>query len=455
MRKYLFVALLALTTVIVSLLPHAAVESELQSLRYSPEICPASKNSTQIVVAGASSKVQLFRGKNSKMVGVKKDFTILTPLPKEWLEISESSGAPILVDRSEGLSLLACPGIAEPAWFVGGSSDIASQDQLVLANDGASAATLLVKMWSNQDRPLETAITVGARTSRSVRLDTLAPGVKSMVLYIEPQVGRVSIALQSKRKTGFKSGGADYISSSAAPSLEQIIPIVIGVKKSAAKKPATKLTKKKVKKAPVVPQTSGSIRTLRVLAPGESGATFTATLLASDGSYIPVGLDGILLEAGRVKEFTFTASVPLDLSALRISSDAPVVASVNNDDVDYAWSPSVGGMEKESALLVPPKGILALIASRGSSVVLVKAGSRGVTSLAVTTEKLTTWVNESKNWALIQVSSDGTVHGSILLTDSTGIALLPIRNRVRVGSGSMPISDLSVTRGGASLPTSG
>ena len=112
-------------------------------------------------------------------------------------------------------------------------------------------------------------------------------------------------------------------------------------------------------------------------------------------------------------------------------------------------------MEKESALLVPPKGILALIASRGSSVVLVKAGSRGVTSLAVTTEKLTTWVNESKNWALIQVSSDGTVHGSILLTDSSGIALLPIRNRVRVGSGSMPISDLSVTRGGASLPTSG
>ena len=42
-----------------------------------------------------------------------------------------------------------------------------------------------------------------------------------------------------------------------------------------------------------------------------------------------------------------------------------------------------------------------------------------------------------------------------MVTDSSGIALLPIRNRVRVGSGSMPISDLSVTRGGASLPTSG
>ena len=455
MKRYLFVVLLAIATVIVSLLPHAAVESELQSLRFSPEICPASKNTTQIVVAGASSKVQLFRGKKSKMSGAKKAFTILSPLPNDWMEISESAGAPVLVDRSEGLSLLACPGIAEPAWFVGGSSDIASQDQLVLANDGASVATLLVKMWSNQDRPLETAITVGARTSRNIRLDTLAPGVKSMVLYIEPQVGRVSVSLQSKRKTGFKSGGADYISASAPPSLEQIIPLVIGINKSAAKKPATKLSKKKIKKELVVPQASVSIRTLRILAPGASGATFTATLLASDGSYIPVGLDGILLEAGRVKEFTFTASVPLDLSALRISSDAPVVASVNNYDVDYAWSPSVGGMEKESALLLPPKGILALIASRSPSVVLVKAGSGGVTSLPVSVEKLTTWVNKSKNWTLIHVSSDGTVHGSIMLADSSGIALLPIRNRVRVGSGSLPMSDLSVTRGGASLPTSG
>jgi hypothetical protein len=115
MKKYLFVALLAITTLIVSLLPHAAVESELQSLRYSPEICPASKNSTQIIVAGSSSKVQIFRGKKSKVSGVKKNFTILTPPPNAWMEISESVGAPVLVDRSEGLSLLACPGIAEPA----------------------------------------------------------------------------------------------------------------------------------------------------------------------------------------------------------------------------------------------------------------------------------------------------------------------------------------------------
>ena len=455
MKKYLFIALLAIATLIISLLPHASVEGELQSLRFSPEICPASKNSTQIVVAGASSRVQIFRGKKSKLSSVKKSFTILTPMPSDWMEISESAGAPVLVDRSAGLSLLACPGIAEPAWFVGGSSDVSSQDQLVLANDGASAATLLVKMWSNQDRPVEQSLTVPARTSKNLRLDTLAPGVKSMVLYIEPQVGRVSIALQSKKQTGLKSAGADYIAASAPPSLDQLIPVVLGVKKIVAAKPATTLKKKKGAKKTAAPKALSSIRTLRVLAPGEGGATFSATLLASDGSYIPVGLDGVSLEPGTVRDFTFTTSVPVTLSALRITSDVPIVASVDNDDADYAWSPAVTGMEKESSVLMPPKALLAMVASSGPTVAILTVGSKSATSLSVSSEKLTSWVNESKNWALVHISSNGTVHGSIVLIDSSGIAVLPIRNRVRVGSGSLPISDLSVARGGASLPTSG
>jgi hypothetical protein len=310
-------------------------------------------------------------------------------------------------------------------------------------------------MWSNQDRPVEQSLTVPARTTKNLRLDTLAPGVKSMVLYIEPLVGRVSIALQSKKQTGLKSAGADYIAASAPPSLDQIIPVVLGVGKIAAAKPANTLKKKKGAKKTTSPNAPSSIRTLRVLAPGEGSATFTATLLTNDGSYIPVGLDGVSLEPGTVREFTFTTSVPVTLSALRITSDAPIVASVNNDDADYAWSSAVTGMEKESSVLMPPKAILAMVASSGSSVAILKVGSQSATSLSVSSEKLTSWVNESKNWALVHISSNGTIHGSIVLVDSSGIALLPIRNRVRVGSGSLPISDLSVTRGGASLPTSG
>jgi hypothetical protein len=75
--------------------------------------------------------------------------------------------------------------------------------------------------------------------------------------------------------------------------------------------------------------------------------------------------------------------------------------------------------------------------------------------LSVSSDKLTTWVNASKDWSLVRISSDGTIHGSVVVSDLSGKAILPIRNRVRVGSGSLPISDLSITRGGASLPTSG
>ncbi len=454
MRKYLFVALVALVTLFVSFLPKASVESTQQNLRFSPEICPASANSTQIVVAGAATKVQVFRGKESKVSSMKKTFTILQPQPNDWMEISESAGAPVLVDRTSGLSLLACPGIAEPSWFVGGASDVSSQDQLVLANDGASPATLLVKMWSTEDRAVETTVTVNGRTSKIVRLDTLAPGVKAMVLYIEPQVGRVSISLQSKRQTGLKSSGADYISASAAPSLDQVIPVVLGIGKMPVVKSTTK-AKNKGKKATVTPKTIAFTRTLRVLVPGDSPATFTATLLTNDGTYIPVGLDQVSLESGRVREFNFTTSVPASLSALHITSDVPIVASVNNRDVDYAWSPAVSTLEKESSVLIPPKATLALIGSGSSTIAIITSGSKGATSLPVSSEKLATWVNGSKDWSLVYISSDGTLHGSVVVSDVSGSAILPIRNRVKVGSGSLPISDLSITRGGASLPTSG
>jgi len=454
MRKYLFVALVAVTTLFVSFLPKASVENTQQSLRFSPEICPASSNSTQIIVAGVASKVQVFRGKKSKVSSVKKAFTILQPQPNDWMEISESAGAPVMVDRTSGLSLLACPGIAEPSWFVGGASDVSSQDQLVLANDGASPATLLVKMWSTEDRAVETTVTVNGRTSKKLRLDTLAPGVKAMVLYIEPQVGRVSISLQSKRQIGLKSSGADYISANAAPSLDQVIPVVLGIEKIPVVKPTTK-AKKKGKKATVTQNTITSTRTLRVLVPGESPATFTATLLTNDGTYIPVGLDQVSLESGRVREFTFTTSVPTSLSALHVTSDVPIVASVNNRDADYAWSPAVTVLEKESSVLMPPKATLALVGTSGTTIAIITSGSKGATSLSVSSDKLTTWVNASKDWSLVRISSDGTIHGSVVVSDLSGKAILPIRNRVRVGSGSLPISDLSITRGGASLPTSG
>ena len=454
MRKYLFVALVAVTTLFVSFLPKASVENTQQSLRFSPEICPASSNSTQIIVAGVASKVQVFRGKKSKVSSVKKAFTILQPQPNDWMEISESAGAPVMVDRTSGLSLLSCPGIAEPSWFVGGASDVSSQDQLVLANDGASPATLLVKMWSTEDRAVETTVTVNGRTSKKLRLDTLAPGVKAMVLYIEPQVGRVSISLQSKRQIGLKSSGADYISANAAPSLDQVIPVVLGIEKIPVVKPTTK-AKKKGKKATVTQNTIASTRTLRVLVPGESPATFTATLLTNDGTYIPVGLDQVSLESGRVREFTFTTSVPTSLSALHVTSDVPIVASVNNRDADYAWSPAVTVLEKESSVLMPPKATLALVGTSGTTIAIITSGSKGATSLSVSSDKLTTWVNASKDWSLVRISSDGTIHGSVVVSDLSGKAILPIRNRVRVGSGSLPISDLSITRGGASLPTSG
>ena len=218
---------------------------------------------------------------------------------------------------------------------------------------------------------------------------------------------------------------------------------------------STTKAKNKGKKATVTPKTIAFTRTLRVLVPGDSPATFTATLLTNDGTYIPVGLDQVSLESGRVREFNFTTSVPASLSALHITSDVPIVASVNNRDVDYAWSPAVSTLEKESSVLIPPKATLALIGSGSSTIAIITSGSKGATSLPVSSEKLATWVNGSKDWSLVYISSDGTLHGSVVVSDVSGSAILPIRNRVRVGSGSLPISDLSITRGGASLPTSG
>ena len=420
---YIALALLAVASVLVSLAPDKSGNRKSVIAQFSPNLCIPGNLKNQINVVGDGiSAIGVIKGK-LKEVTFKKGLQSITWQGNGWLEVSDASAEPIMIADSPGLAMAKCSSLTETSWFVGGATDVSSQDQLLLANDGLSAATVEVSTWSALGAVKPTPVVIPPRKQQVIRLDNFLTGSKAVAVRIKPVIGRAAAMLFSSRISGLKKLGSDFISAGSIPSNRIYIPIAPGQK-----------------------QVSGRI--LQVLNPNSQDAVLKIEILAPDGRFTPIGLDETLVPANSLRAFDLTKSLPTGINSIRIESEQAITASLLIGGADYAWSPAAPIINEPVDFLMPPKSALTMISEEDGNEVALTADGKIAGKIELNDGISFTWINKKEQWVKVQLVPAGPVHASIWkgVGSKTGTAVLAVSPRVRIGSGSTPEYALSVAR---------
>lgn len=212
-------------------------------------------------------------------------------------------------------------------WFVGGTADISSRGFLSIVNSGLGAALVDLFIWNESGEQASRTLTVGANSDTNLRLDSLAPGSARLVIQVLPRSGRVNAFLVDERGKGLRALGGDMVNSTSSPRDVIYIPAI----------PQTQ--SKKGKKV-----LSTSTHILRVFVPGEVDANFGVEVISRDGIFSPLGFVSRVAKAGMVNDFSFEPNLTSGSFAVRITSDLPLLASMQTNlktssgRNDFVWS---------------------------------------------------------------------------------------------------------------------
>jgi hypothetical protein len=308
-------------------------------------------------------------------------------------------------------------------WFVGGSANVSSAGTVAVINSGLSAAIVDLKVYSSK-AAITVSKTIPANSAQYILTDSLAPGEDVIAINAITRAGRVSIFMLDNRKKGLRAMGADYVSPAPAPSKSIVIPNI----------PTTK-------------DKNGQV--LRVVVPGNVSANLKATILSSDGSFAPIGVDGASIDAGTVKDITFKPVVADSSYSLRLDADVPISASVLTvNSGDLIWANAVAPISQTSLQL---GGFTPLFRFYGKAIDInlnwidsngKHSGKRilgndtfafrpkvGLTRVAIT-------------------SNQSDTYGALLVNSGGGYALLPIASGSHLESAVLPRSDArTINRG--------
>lgn len=234
-----------------------------------------------------------------------------------------------------------CKAPISSQWFVGGASDVTSRGDLLLINSGLSPAIADIRIWNEVSQQPNKVVTIKPNSQASIGLDALAPGSKSIVMQVVPRAGRLNAYMIDERGKGLRSLGGDIVNAAISTSKEIYIPAIPHTVKK-----ANGTSKKKVNKKPANPisgAASALSHTIRVLNPGDVDARISVEVTSSDGSFVPVGLQDLMVPKGRVLSVPFDPSLNQGRFGLHLTSDQPIVAAVFSPTLmqgksDFIWS---------------------------------------------------------------------------------------------------------------------
>ena len=214
---------------------------------------------------------------------------------------------------------------APSQWFVGGSADVTSQGKLLLVNSGLSKAEAEIRIWTEAGAQLTKLVSLKADSQTTFGLDSLAPGSKDLVLNVIARSGRLNAFMVDERGRGLRTLGGDLINSTPGPARTLNIPGIPHILQKSGKKD-TALS-----------------HALRILNPSETDARISVEVISIDGAFIPVGLEGRTITAGKVLSLNLNPNLEAGRFGIRITSDQPVVAAVYSKTLgfnksDFVWS---------------------------------------------------------------------------------------------------------------------
>lgn len=207
-----------------------------------------------------------------------------------------------------GLAGATCQEPVASAWLVGGGTEVGSSARLVLANPGATPATVTLRVWGATG-PLEPGqagtVLVPAGTEQAVLLEAVAPDQSRLAVHLEASGGQVAAWIQDSSLRGFVPTGTDLAAPAAEPATTVVVPGVLLAESA-------------------VDDVDAAL--LRIVNPGPEPATVSLRLLGPDGEVTVPGAEQTPVEAGSVTDVPL-AGVPAGAYAAELVSDVPVTAA--------------------------------------------------------------------------------------------------------------------------------
>ena len=235
-----------------------------------------------------------------------------------------------------GLAATNCVPGANQAWLVAGDNSIGREALLVLANATSVDATVSLQLFGTSG-PIQGAglsgISAPAGKVTVLPLSSFAPKAETFAIQVSSRGAELGIWLQQKTVRGLTPGGLDLVGASAEPSETVLIPGVF-LRNSAALASLANANKDFADTTPV----------LRVTAPGEGDANFTAQVQGADGASFGNVLQGTV-PAGSTRDFPLEDLTDGNYS-VQISSDQPILGAVRYSRLsgalpDFAWAQAV------------------------------------------------------------------------------------------------------------------
>jgi hypothetical protein len=183
---------------------------------------------------------------------------------------------------------------------------------------------------------------VPAGQRREVLLEGLVAGEPAIAVHVRADGGRVAAFLHDSVLRGLVPGGVDVVAASAAPSTRQLVPGLIN---------------------------EGTSRSsLRMVNPGSSPAVVSWRLLGDAGQRVDAEHAAVTVPARSLVDVEL-AGIPDGSYTAVLESESKVVASAmlqrgtvsggridTSSPVDFGWSPSVGSLGDDPAVIPLPRG---------------------------------------------------------------------------------------------------
>jgi hypothetical protein len=332
-------------------------------------------------------------------------------------------------DSGSSLGMSVCSAGLTDQWFVGGSAGITSKGGIDLINSGLSESVVDLFAYTAKVALPVSTVTIKANSDKFVPLDALAPGSDQVVVHAITRSGQVSASLLDVRRKGLSSLGLDFVSPVSAPTTSLVIPALTN---GSAASPMNE--------------------TVRLLVPGGVDARIGATIYSRDGSFAPLGLDGLKVAHGVVVDYPLQNLVTSSPFALSITSDQPILASVLSapakSNADFAWSASAAPFSK---IVANPGGLLPALAFLNLHTnVNVAISWRDVNgksgSLTLSGSHYATWQPRAGlNRLSISTGQNDTYGGAIFAAGiNSGFSYLPLWQGSALLTATVPHSDARV-----------
>lgn len=323
-----------------------------------------------------------------------------------------------------GLAAANCqPGVNE-GWLVAGDNSVGREALLILANPSAVDATVSLQLLGTNG-PIQgtglSGISAPAGKVTVLPLSAFAPKAAVFAVQVSSRGAALGIWLQQKTIRGVTPGGLDLVGVSPAATKDVEIPGLF-IRTSAKLGTINTLDSNFDDTKPL----------LRVTAPGNVDATFTAQVQGANGASFGTVIQGTV-PAGSTKDFVFSDLADGDY-VVHVNASVPVLASARFSRIataqpDLAWAVAVAPTVLDAGFTAAPSAISKLSVDNPGT----KAGTVTLNGKQYAIAAGSNIVIALTAGSSYQISSDIPVAANQVIDVSSMIAALPIIDYRSVG----------------------